>query len=120
MAANFDGHKLVSSPVENFVALGLMVGKVVELAYRYTVDFDPTTKGRRKDMDEGTQVSIKGYADDKVVVEFSATFNKKAMKVDVALKPQNLRQISSVVDPTVTLAQTKVMSLKELIWGFSP
>jgi len=106
---NFDGHKYVKNNVDDMVKLGFRFGTKVELTKRITVDFDNSKANNRKDFAKSTEVFVKGYAVDKVVVHFEAMFGKVRKSADVALKISNIKLLEQKLGDENKVSSTKWM-----------
>jgi hypothetical protein len=87
---NFKSHSFSKTAAAKLAERGIVVGAIMILVKRITVDF---AKGAsmRKDINKGTEISIRGFdGEDKVVANLEATFGKKQMATDVAIKLSNL------------------------------
>ena len=87
---NFKDGKFEKTAAATHAEKGIVCGAIMALTRRITVDFEKG-KDKRKDIQKGEHVSIKGFVDDdKAVVEFEAVFGKITLKTDVAIKLSNL------------------------------
>jgi hypothetical protein len=96
VAANFEDHTFMATDsLDELVAKGFIVGAEVVLARRITCEFGP--KKFRKDVNKGTQGTIKGISGTKPVVRFTAQVGKHEFSTDVALSAVALQLKSDAV-----------------------
>ena len=96
--ANFKDHTFVASDSDALLAAGYCVGMTVVLSKRITVEFADDKK--RRDVQKGTKVVIKGMSGESPVVTVSAEFGKRMLSADVAVKLSNIEKLAIVTDET--------------------
>ena len=88
---NFNAGKFEKTAAAHHAEKGIIVGAKMTLKRRITMDFH-TKKKLRRDVGEGTEVSVKGFEGmNNVVVEVTAEFDKKPYTVDTSMKISNLQ-----------------------------
>ena len=93
LAGNFDEHKFVDIDLPELAEMGFHIGAVVALKRRITVTYNVDAADGsefRKDIAKDTELSIKGFADDKPVLAVDNTVNGKFVSVDITQPITNL------------------------------